>query len=253
MKPIRLLPRLALLAAVVASALSFSSSAEVLNYKVIYKWGLIHKQAGRATFRLQDRGSQNQATMAARTEPWADRFFKVRDTLITVFDKSTRLPSSYHRIAHEDGSYAHDHLVFSQFPDGKTQAKCVRIRRGKKATEDTRTEIDLEAQGATVDLLSSFYYLRNMDFSHMKPGQQKVINIFSGKRKELLTIAYVGRETVEIDKRKFACYKVTFKFTSEGKKKTSDPIEAWIATDSRIPVKLVGSLPIGKVQCIYQP
>ena len=50
---------------------------ETLNYKVIYRWGLVNKQAGRASFKLYDHGhGQYQAIMCARTEPWADHFFR---------------------------------------------------------------------------------------------------------------------------------------------------------------------------------
>lgn len=229
-----------------------TTTPETLNYKVIYKWGLVQKQAGRATFTVNQRGQNCHAKLAARSEPWADHFYRIRDTLITVFDAETRLPSSYQRIAHEDGSFAHDILSFTK-AGNRTHAKCTRIRRGKKETQNRSTEINLQAEGDAVDLLSSFYYLRGLKFHGMKAGDTKTISIFSGKRKETLTITYGGFESLKIDKRKYYTYKVTFRFTSEGRKKTSEPIEAWIATDTRIPVKLVGQLKIGKIQCIYQP
>ncbi len=84
----------------------------------------------------------------------------------------------------------------------------------------------------------------------MKEGQVSTINIFSGKRKELLTLKYLGRETIKYDNCKYDCYHISFIFTSDGKKKTSDDMEAWItAAPQRIPVKLEGKLPVGKVRC----
>ena len=88
----------------------------------------------------------------------------------------------------------------------------------------------------------------------MKPGTKKSINIFSGKRKELLTFTYSGMDNVKINGKNHSAYKVTFTFTSDGRKESSDPIQAWVSTDEqRIPLKLIGKLKIGQVQCIYVP
>ena len=45
----------AVLGAAVASAMRFDD--ESLDYKVNYKWGLIHKQAGHATLSLRNEGT----------------------------------------------------------------------------------------------------------------------------------------------------------------------------------------------------
>ena len=86
----------------------------------------------------------------------------------------------------------------------------------------------------------------------MKPGDKKELTVFSGKRKEKLTITYHGLENVNIDKTEYPAYKISFSFTAEGGKKSSDDMEAWISTASgHIPLKLEGKLPVGKVQCFY--
>ena len=54
---------------------------ENLHYVITYKWGLIHKDAGDATLSLRNNGKDYNIMLAARTKPWADRFYQVRDTL----------------------------------------------------------------------------------------------------------------------------------------------------------------------------
>lgn len=227
--------------------------SETLRYKVTYKWGLIHKHAGTGTLSVERIGDNRlKAVMTGRTDSWADRFFEVRDTLISIFSADTAVPVSYERIAHEGGSYARDLVSFSR-QGNKSKAHCVRHRRGKKDRNITTTEIDLEAEGDAVDLLSSFYYIRRFDFETMNPGTQRTVNIFSGKRKELLKFVYFGPETVKFDGRKYDAYKVTFQFTSEGRKKTSEPIEAWLSTaPGHVPLKLIGELKIGKIQIFLE-
>ncbi len=110
----------------------------------------------------------------------------------------------------------------------------------------------MESDGAAVDMLTSFYYMRTLPFNEWIPGQTQRIDIFSGKRKELLSITYNGTENVDLDGRRIPSYHITFTFTSKGGAKTSDDMEAWIAADeSRIPLRMEGNLPVGKVRCFF--
>lgn len=242
--------------AVITLVLSFSAygstlSNEALTYKVMFKWGLINKQAGHGTLYLRDEGNRYVSTLYAQSEPWADKFYKVRDTLSTIMSKPDMLPTKYERIAHEGGKYSHDIVNFTK--KGSTvSGDCHRYRRNKNDTETSYVNISLQADGPTVDLVSSFYYLRTLNFKSFQPGTQKVINIFSGRRKELLKITYHGTESLKLDKKEHKAYYVTFTFTSDGKKETSDPIKAWISADNRlIPLKLIGKLKVGSVQILY--
>lgn len=226
-------------------------SNETLTYKVMFKWGLIQKQAGRGTLQLKDEGSQFVSILHAQSEPWADKFYKVRDTLTTVMTKPDMLPLRYERIAHEGGRYSHDIVNFTRKGNLST-GDCHRYRRGKKDTTTSYANMSVQAEGIAVDMLSSFYYLRTLDFPKFKNGHKTVINIFSGKRKEILQITYLGLENVKIDSKTYPAYHVTFTFTSDGKKETSDPINAWISADGRlIPLKILGKLKVGSILIFY--
>lgn len=236
------------LAQINVSAITFGD--ETLRYKVMFKWGIINSQAGNATLSLKDDGSNYKAMLVAASEPWADRIYKVRDTLLSTMEKGSMLPLRYEKIAHEDGKYGHDAIDYSRTGNQVT-GYCTRFKR-KKDNKISTDSITLQANGITVDMLSVYYYLRAMDFKSMSPGESVTINIFSGKRKELLRLKYHGNETVKVDKTPYQCYRVSFTFTSDGKSKTSDDMEAWISIDSqRIPVKLEGKLPVGKIRCLY--
>ncbi len=234
-----------------AGAVSLAN--ETIKYKVIYKWGLVHKQAGTATINLSRRGDTYHSLATARSDPWADKFYRLRDTLKTTMHAPDYTPSHYEYIAHEDGKYSHDIVKFHKSGNTVT-GNCTRTRKPKKEKVAKTEHKTLTANGVTVDMLSSFYHLRALDFNNMVPGAKKSINIFSGKRKELLTFTYSGIDKVKVNGKTHKAYKVTFTFTSDGKKKSSEPIQAWVSTDSkRIPLKLIGKLKIGQVQCIYVP
>ncbi|MBD5164024.1 MAG: DUF3108 domain-containing protein [Bacteroidales bacterium] len=224
-------------------------SPETLHYKVMYKWGLIHKQAGTATLSIAKTADGYHTLLTAQSAPWADKFFMVRDTLIGHMSDNPAHPFRYEKIAHEGGEHKHDIVTYS-YSGNKVTGDCIRKvwKKGNLTVDETRT---LEAENEALDMISSFYFMRNLPFAKMKPGEKRVIPIFSGKRKETLSITYAGIEEIEIDKKKVDTYHITFTFTSKDGAKTSDDMDAWIATaPGHIPLKLEGKLPVGKVHCL---
>lgn len=239
---------------VLISSIGFANptSGESLNYRVMYKWGLVNKQAGIVNLSTQRSGPGTiKAKLTARSDKWADAFYAVRDTLLGEMNASTMEPAYYEKITHEGGEYKRDLITYHR--SGKhVTAKCQRWKQKSSKKPVTFSEKELEADGLTLDMLSAFYYMRSLDYNDMKQGDKKELTVFSGKRKETLTITYLGRDDVIINKTRHPAYKISFTFTGEGKKKTSDDMEAWISTGSdKIPLKLEGKLPVGKVQCYY--
>lgn len=226
-------------------------SSETLTYKVMFKWGLINKQAGRATLTLQKYPNEYKATLSARSEPWADRIYKVRDTLNGRMTTADFTPLFYEKIANEGSERKHDVVSYNYATPKVVRAHCTR-KVFKKGVLKIDQQQELQADSAAIDMLSSFYYMRSLPYPTMKAGQQTRIDIFSGKRKELLTIKYHGIVDANLDGETAKTYYITFTFTSGSGKKTSDDMEAWISTDSeRIPLRLEGKLPVGNVHCIY--
>ena len=232
------------------AATAVNLADETLNYKVLYKWGLVNKTAGRATVTLRGNATHYKAVLVGRSESWADNFYKLRDTLISTMTRDNLYPVRYDKIAHENGRFSHDIVKFTRSGNTFT-GNCTRHRRGKNDASTTTQTTLLKAEGMTVDMLSVFYYIRTLDFLRMKNGDTKVINIFSGKKKEKLTITFHGNKVVDINGKNRTSHYITFKFTTDGKK-SSDPIKAWISADGkRIPLKLEGNLKVCKIQCIY--
>lgn len=233
---------------VAGSALGFAN--ETLNYVVSYKWGLIHKDAGTATLSLRNYGDSYHIQLTARSKPWADKIYKVRDTLVSTVAHNGFKPLSYTRIAHEDGKYSRDDIAYT-YNGRDASAKCLRTRTRKGKT--SITEKMLAAQGAAYDMLSVFYFLRLIDYASLRPGQIVVTTLFSGKETETVRIKPVSTEIIRLrDKTKAEAYHIRFNFTSAGKKKSSDDIDAWISTaPGHIPLLVVGSLPVGQIKCYF--
>ncbi len=234
-----------------ANAATFQD--ETLNYVVSYKWGLIHKDAGEATLSLKNKGSNYYVTLTGKTKPWADKFYQVRDTLKGTIKKAGLQPLSYTRIAHEEGTYGHDEITYTYKGD-KVEGKATSTWINKKGKVKEK-EKQFEATGPTYDMLSVFYFLRTINYDELTSGKTIDATLFSGSKVENLTIRCVGKEMLKLrNKTEREAYHIKFKFTTEGKKKSSEDLDAWISTDSsHIPLQIVGSLPIGQVRCYYIP
>lgn len=222
---------------------------EQLHYVVTYKWGFINKDAANATLSLRNDGEYYRATLAASTLPWADKILTVRDTLISTMERPSCFPIEYQKITHEGSRYGNDVVRFSR--QGNEVTGYASRERSKNGGPLTTSETTLHATGPTLDMLSVFYYIRTLDFPAMKPGDKVTVNVFSGKNSEQLIIAYLGNETITYNGRTWPTSHLSFSFNIKGQV-SSDAMETWISTDDmRIPVKLQGALPIGKVHAYY--
>lgn len=221
---------------------------ESLNYVITYKWGVVHKDAGEARLSLRNNGNNYQIILTARTKQWADKIFMVRDTLRATVSKVGFKPLRYEKISHEGGKYAKDVITYSN-SGNHTSGKCVRdrVKKGKSSHSSN----SLTATGPTFDMLSVFYYLRTLDYSQLTSGKVTKCTVFSGSKAETLTVRCEGKQTVTLrNKKKVEAYHIKFQFTTAGKKKSSDDIDAWLSADGRlVPVLLEGTLPVGKVKC----
>ena len=81
------------------SAQTFSD--ETIHYKVMYKWGLVNKKAGTASLTIKNVGDNYETQLVAKSEPWADQLYMVRDTLNGRIQKEGFFPLFYEKLAHE--------------------------------------------------------------------------------------------------------------------------------------------------------
>lgn len=242
----RILLATMLLTTLSAAAQHSKFSDETLRYVITYKWGLIHKDAGEATMTLRNDGSNYNIKLTGKTKPWADKFYLVRDTLISVIEKTKFRPVNYTKMAHEGNNYSKDIINYSYSGESVTgRLNKYRDKKGKK----TQEEVELTASGPTFDMLSVFYYLRTIDPAKLESGKKLHSTMFSGSHAEKVTIWKVKEDKVKMrDGSTREAWHLRFNFTTKGGKKSSSDIDAWISKDAkRIPLQLRGSLPIGKV------
>lgn len=220
---------------------------ETLHYVISYKWGLIHKDAGEATLSLKRSGQSYKISLTAKTKPWADKIYSVRDTLKSTIRISDFKPLSYEKLTHEKGEFKRDVITYTY--SGSASTAIARRHRKDKGGKWKITEKSFSATGEAFDMLSIFYYLRSLDFGTFS-GAPVTATIFSGKEKEKITIRSLGVEKIRLkNKTEREAYHLRFNFTRGGGKKSSDNMDVWISTDpSHIPLLLAGKLPVGEIR-----
>lgn len=248
MKKIRQFILLPILLAFTFISASAGFSDETLHYVITYKWGLIHKEAGTATLSLRNSGDEYLLKLTGKTKPWADKIYHVRDTLISNVAKNGFKPRRYIKSAHEDGKFSRDEIKYT-YKGRNVIGEChrLRVKKGKSTTSGTV----LSSNNGAYDMLSIFYFLRTIDYNSLTKGKVVVTTVFSGKKRETLKIRSLGLSEVKMkDGKKRKALHIRFNFTSDGGKKSSDDIDAWLTPDARrIPLVLIGKLPIGSVRC----
>lgn len=246
----RLLLSLILLSLGVSLIDAASFQNETLRYVISYKWGLLHKDAGEAVLSLKRQGDIYNIMLSAKTKPWVDKFYEVRDTLKGTIRISDFKPLSYTKLTHEKGEYKKDEILYSH--SGNVSKGIVKRYRRENGKETVKENI-FEASGPVYDMLSIFYYLRKLNYADMGNGKIYTATVFSGKEKETVKIRFLGIEKIKLkDKLIRETYHIRFNFTRKGGKKSSDDMDTWISTDpAHIPLYLVGKLPLGEVRAYF--
>lgn len=106
-------------------------------------------------------GHNYDASLSARTISWADKVFRVRDTLSCTIQPSEMRPIVYRKASHE-GKHSGIDIVRYSYNGNTSLAECTRIRPGK-----ANNVVRLQANGQAYDMLSIFFYIRALDYKAM--------------------------------------------------------------------------------------
>jgi hypothetical protein len=167
-----------------------------------------------------------------RTVGAFDWFFKVRDRYESIIDKSALIPWMFIRRVNEGGYVINQNVSFNHFHDS--------------ATSERKT---ISIPEYTQDLISAFYYARNLDFSSAKEGDIFPINGYLDDGIIPLNIKFIGKEDVDSKKGTFHCLKFR-PMLQEGRVfKEKEDMTVWISDDkNRLPVRVQTDILVGSIK-----
>ena len=160
-------------------------------------------------------------------------FFKVKDRYETYIDKDALVPWYFVRRCNEGGYIITQDYLFNHY------TKKVDIGGGEK----------FDVPQGIQDMLSSFYYARNLDFRDAKEGNIYEIPSFVDKKVWTLKIKYVGKETIDTDVGKFRCIKFRPIIQTGRIFKKEEDLNVWITDDkNHIPIRAQAKILVGSIK-----
>lgn len=175
---------------------------------------------GRRVYHIESKANSNRFFSA---------FYKVRDKIVSFVDVE-RVQSLYFHKRLREGDYkktveiSFDHAnQVARYADGRT----------------------FETLPGTQDVLSAFYYVRNLDLA---PGKVYSVPAHSSRRTYDLRVIVHGRERVEVEAGTWDCFVVEPVIEGEGLFKHEGKITLYISDDAhRVPVLIKTKVPVGSI------
>ena len=98
-------------------------------------------------------------------------------------------------------------------------------------------------------MLSSFYYVRTLDFSGLKENDSISVNMFFDERMYKIRVLVMGRERIKTGFGQIDCIKIR-PLVLEGRVfKDEENVTLWISDDkNKIPVRIKASILVGSVK-----
>lgn len=163
---------------------------EKLVYVIKYTWGVFRTDVGEAVATL-DRGydvvngDHFHSVITGYSYKFYDVFFRIKDIFESKFNTTNGRPFYFHRDISE-GKYRMKN-TYNFNPDYSINAKVKRKDEPEKVTI-------LKGRECTFDLVSLFYYSRNIDFEKIPPGVDQPVSFAIDDEIFNLYYRYIGKE-----------------------------------------------------------
>jgi hypothetical protein len=172
----------------------------------------------------------------------ATLFGKVNDNWGTHLNTQSLLPRLSYRYI-EEGRYRRNEKIY--FDQQNKKATLELYDRENKNIKEVKV---FSLPGTVQDLVSGFYYLRTLDLSDMRKGQEILIRGFFDKEIYNLKLIFEGTETLETSLGRKETYLFSPQIPKNSLFRGEYPLKVWITKDAhKIPVKIKANLFIGSL------
>lgn len=217
---------------------------EELQFDVSYGWLSLAEAKLQINKRVITENSRPHYKIDAfgKTKGAATIFGRVNDNWGTHIDTSTLLPSLSYRYI-EEGKYRKNEKVF--FDQKNKKATMELYDRDNRTLKETK---EFKLPGQVQDLVSGFYYLRSMDLTNLKKGQEILITGFFDKEIYNLKLIFEGTEKIETSLGLKDTYIFSPLMPANKLFRGDYPVKVWVTKDqNKIPVKIKANLFIGSL------
>ncbi|MFT4033231.1 MAG: DUF3108 domain-containing protein [Siphonobacter sp.] len=190
-----------------------------------------HRIKGKACYRV---------TATGRTTGAFDLVTRVRDSWQSFIDPQSLLPMEFYMKQQEGRYYKEQRVSFDQAAD-----KVITSTKGKNSAEEIKEH---KAPNSVYDVISSYYFLRTIDFDHLKEGQIIGVKAFYDNEFYDLKVRYIGRETIKTKFGKINTFRVAPQMPKNDLFSGKEAIRIWVSDDAnKVPMKAEVDLVVGAI------
>ncbi|MCH5225333.1 MAG: hypothetical protein J1D77_05005 [Muribaculaceae bacterium] len=217
-------------------------------YNVNYHWGIIDVNIAHGTVKYQCDGTNFSGTLDGVSIPWEGHVIVVSDTLHTQMLPGQKY--SLEKITYQSGWYRRPKAKYFRSNDYDA-ANPANYKNIAGEGQYDASNNSMEAIAITSDMIGMYYYANEIDFEAMEPNQEITLPI-EGVYAQEVKITYQGKGSYEIENTTYPTYNVMFEYNYHGKM-SGYPVQMRIRQSDRLPIFLSASIPVGKVEMIYNP
>lgn len=219
-----------------------------IPYNVNYHWGIIDVNIAHGTVKYECDGTNFHGTLDGVSIPWEGHVILVSDTLETQMLPGDKY--STEKIDYQSGWYRRPKAKYFRSADyDASNPECYKNIAGGGKYDASNAS--MEAITITSDMIGMYYYAHEIDFESLEPNQQFTIPI-QGVYAQEVKVTYLGKGNYEIENTTYPTYNIMFEYNYNGKM-SGYPVQMRIRTTDRLPIFLSASIPVGKVEMIYNP
>lgn len=219
-----------------------------IPYNVNYHWGIIDVNIAHGNVKYECDGTHFSGTLDGVSIPWEGYVIVVADTLRTQMLPGDKY--SLEKIEYQSGWYRRPKAKYFRSADyNPSNPENYRTIAG--TGEYSASPNTMEAITITSDMVGMYYYAYELDFENLTPNQVVTIPIQGVYAQEML-VTYLGKGSYEIDNTVYPTYNVMFEYNYKGKM-SGYPVQMRIRETDRLPIFLSASIPVGKIEMIYNP
>lgn len=211
---------------------------EWLRYRMSYSKFF---KAGEATLEIKKDANNNAGLHVigkGRTTGLVSLFFRVRDNYETFIDKSTLLPYRFIRKINEGGYTKNTEIFFNQ-------------KQHIADVNDKKNNVrkNISTFGSVQDMLSTLYFLRDKNLSHLVKGDEISVSIFFDQETYPFKLRFLGRERVKTKFGKVNALKFMPMVQKGRVFKAQESVTVWVSDDeNKIPLIIKASLSVGSLR-----
>lgn len=212
-------------------------SGEWLRYKMSYSGFL---RAGTAVLELNEKELNGKKVFYSKGTGWTSGmikwFFEVNDLYESYFDKDIVKPYLFKRKI-DEGGYKKNRIITFNYDSKRAYVQ--------DFTEQKDTSV---AFTNVQDMMSSFYFLRNIDAKKLGKGDEVKLDIFMDSQIYPFKLRFLGKEVLKTNFGKV--HTLIFRpIVQSGRVfKEQESVTIWITDDAnKIPIKMEASLRVGSL------